>query len=239
MAYAPLKRPEVSARPKQDKSPARRNNFDTCSRTQKEDAVGALRLEERPPSSDVLLRPQGRSFDSKATGAVTDRLSAPAQRTSVPQAKLEIGSVNDPLEREADRIADHVVSPLAGHTGATTSSELRVQRACTSCTEDDEVQMKPSSLGGRQRVSNTTLTRGINERTRHGGMPLSEPARRFMEPRFGRDFSNVRIHADLPDQRLAQMLPITPDGPETIASIGPDRSAHVGRPAMRSIAGLV
>jgi len=36
-----------------------------------------------------------------------------------------------------------------------------------------------------------------------------------------------------------EVLPITPDGPQTIAPIGPERSAHVGRPAMRSIAGLV
>jgi len=33
------------------------------------------------------------------------------------------------------------------------------------------------------------------------------------------------------------LLPIKPDGPETIAPIGPERLAHVGRPAMRSIAG--
>src|SRR6185295_1141905 len=28
------------------------------------------------------------------------------------------------------------------------------------------------------------------------GRPLDSPAREFMEPRFGRDFSNVRVHAD-------------------------------------------
>jgi len=133
-------------------------------------------------------------------------LAPSASRSLVVQAKLEIGSVSDPLELEADRIADRVVNQAESPAVTTTASRARVQRMCNSCAEEDEVQMKPSSADGGQRVSSPMLTRGINDGRRHGGTPLLERTRDFMEPRFGRDFSNVRIHADLAAQRLAQSI---------------------------------
>jgi hypothetical protein len=61
------------------------------------------------------------------------------------QAKLEIGAVNDPLEREADAVADRVMrtadaSPSANvQDGA--SAEV-VQRKCTECEDEEKLQRK-------------------------------------------------------------------------------------------------
>ncbi|MCK4734851.1 MAG: DUF4157 domain-containing protein [Methanophagales archaeon] len=38
------------------------------------------------------------------------------------------------------------------------------------------------------------------------GQPLPEPVRAFFEPRFGYDFSMVRIHTDVRAAELAQAL---------------------------------
>src|SRR6266508_1704311 len=42
------------------------------------------------------------------------------------------------------------------------------------------------------------------EGQRGGGEPLPGPVRAFFEPRFGRDFSQVRVHADGEAVRAAQ-----------------------------------
>ncbi|HEY0137811.1 MAG TPA: hypothetical protein VGB85_27185 [Nannocystis sp.] len=50
------------------------------------------------------------------------------------QAKLEVGAVNDPLEHEADAIAERVVSELQGPTSLPpTSAPEIVQRKCDAC----------------------------------------------------------------------------------------------------------
>ena len=59
--------------------------------------------------------------------------------------------------------------------------------------EEEEVQTKSAANGS------TANTAGLEEQlndSKGGGEPLSEEAQGFMEPRFGADFSNVRVHTD-------------------------------------------
>ena len=79
MAYAPLKRPEESARPKQkqDKKPAR---FDTCSREQKDDLTKALSLavvytNAAKSRSKALPRLSDEDFAKKEHSAVRKSLA--------------------------------------------------------------------------------------------------------------------------------------------------------------------
>ena len=46
----------------------------------------------------------------------------------------------------------------------------------------------------------------VNEVLRSPGQPLDTPTRAFMEPRFGHDFSGVRIHADAQAARSAEAV---------------------------------
>ncbi|WP_394836098.1 DUF4157 domain-containing protein [Pendulispora rubella] len=71
-----------------------------------------------------------------------------------------------------------------------------VQRQCAACEEelDAALQRKPADAA-------TAMTGGqapgsVEHALRSPGRPLAAPAREFMELRFGRDFSNVRIHDD-------------------------------------------
>ncbi|NET32018.1 MAG: DUF4157 domain-containing protein [Cyanothece sp. SIO1E1] len=72
--------------------------------------------------------------------------------------------------------------------------------------EDDELQMKPQSAAIQNplvQAKGTAPTMPENFESqlaqyKGSGQPLSEEARSFMEPRFGADFSHVRVH-ETPD----------------------------------------
>jgi Domain of unknown function (DUF4157) len=92
------------------------------------------------------------------------------------QPKLSIGAVNHPMEREADAVAD------------------KVMRKCGTCTDEDEVKIarKPEH-GNSAAVGPAPLV--VHDVLRQSGTPLDPGTRAFFEPRFGRDFSSVRIHS--------------------------------------------
>lgn len=91
------------------------------------------------------------------------------------QKKLAIGASNDPLEQEADRVADQV---LADRPRADFSSvPLGVRR--------DTV-----AAAGRTGQAPQSVRAALAE----PGRPLDLALRRDMEARFDRDFSQVRVH---------------------------------------------
>jgi hypothetical protein len=104
------------------------------------------------------------------------------------QPKLEVGQPDDEYEREADRIADQVMRMEEPPERSTVSS----QRSA--------VSSQPTGIGVSPEVE--TKIRNL----RGGGHPLSEAERAFFEPRFGFDFSKVRIHADERGARAAEAL---------------------------------
>jgi hypothetical protein len=104
------------------------------------------------------------------------------------QAKLKVGAVNDPLEHEADRVADQVMRMPAPEV-APTSAPPRISRKCDAC-EEEKLQMKeagPQSAVGEAPGS-------VHEALSSPGQPLDAATRAYFEPRFGQDFSNVRVH---------------------------------------------
>jgi Domain of unknown function (DUF4157) len=119
--------------------------------------------------------------------------------TSLPvQAKLRVGAVNDPLEREADDVADRVMR-LPGP-----ASPL-LQRCPGGCPGDDEVP--PAEVV--QRMPEEDLEPVVDARiqARRGlGRPLSPAERAFFEPRLGHDFGQVRVHTDRQAAELARSV---------------------------------
>jgi uncharacterized ParB-like nuclease family protein len=125
------------------------------------------------------------------------------------QTKLRISKSGDKYEQEADRVADLVIR----------MSEAKMQRQVEEENEEEIVQTKPlvdqiTSLVQRQveeeeeeemfqaksredtilEVSNDLESR--IQAIKGGGKPLSESERAYFEPRFGADFSQVRVHMD-------------------------------------------
>ena len=188
------------------------------------------------------------------------------------QAKLKVGAIDDPLEYEADRVADHVMRMPTPASGPS-SAPPQVSRKCAAC-EEDKLQKKeaassllalteappgvfeqeadrvadavmrmstpPAADGGpvirstgpriqpkcaacgaggdepctcvqrKAESSEPAPLAAISDRAptvlHTGGQPLSSRDRRFFEPRFGADFSRVRIHSDTTAAEMAQAL---------------------------------
>jgi len=105
------------------------------------------------------------------------------------QPKLTVGPVNDPSEHEAESMADKVML-------------MPVQRACTSCEKDKlrRYEKRPEEEEKVQKKDQGNSTAGmeapsiVHDAINSGGQPLDTGTRKFFEPRFGRDFSNVRLH---------------------------------------------
>lgn len=91
------------------------------------------------------------------------------------QTKLTIGASNDPLEQEADRVADQVLAAPANPvvSGATPS----IQR-----------------YTGQSNEGADTAPASVDRVLTSSGRPLEPALRQDMERRFGHDFSAVRLH---------------------------------------------
>lgn len=101
------------------------------------------------------------------------------------QARLSVGHSNDPLEREADRIADQV---LAAPAHATVSGVPR------------HIQRHTGQAAG----SMHTAPAGVDRVLAGAGRPLDAALRQDMEQRFGHDFSRVRVHSGAAAEQSAR-----------------------------------
>lgn len=112
---------------------------------------------------------------------------------STSHARLAVGEVDDPLEYEAERVADQAMRGLGPISVATAPPS--VSRKCASCEEEDAQALQPKRASSAK--ANATLDAGAAARAVElGGEPLPGALRSYFEPRFGHDFSRVRIHAD-------------------------------------------
>ena len=129
-----------------------------------------------------MARPQAKSTASSSFSA------APRQRrpNASIQAKFVIGAANDPLEHEADRAADRVMRMPA-------DSSI-VRRRCAECEQEKTETVRPKAPGAAGVVGEAPAA--VGEALCGSGRPLDRTSREYFEPRFGRDFSRVRIHAD-------------------------------------------
>jgi hypothetical protein len=112
------------------------------------------------------------------------------------QMKARIGPVDDPAEREADRIADAIVEGRP--TGAIGGSQPdTLWRKCAACAAEEEqaLRRKETGSGAGPVPGSLPVARAATAISR-GGVPLPAGERAYFEPRFGRDLSDVRIHTD-------------------------------------------
>lgn len=129
------------------------------------------------------------------------------------QPKLIVGAINDPYEHEADAVADHIMRMPVQQKTTSGLNENRtaffsprpiitsnVQRECTSCEKEkierrtdrreEKIQKKSQENVNRETEAPSSVSDVLNS----AGQPLDADTRHFFEPRFGHDFSNVKIH---------------------------------------------
>jgi outer membrane protein OmpA-like peptidoglycan-associated protein len=144
-------------------------------------------------------------------------------RDGVIQAKLTVNRPGDKFEQEADRVAETVMRmpelPTVQATGISGrhvtpslqrmcptcedeqhASATHIQRVCSDCKaelnsdRDEEENLQTKQASGLTPEINPGIQARIDS-LRGGGQPLPGSLRAFFEPRFGHNFSNVRIHS--------------------------------------------
>jgi hypothetical protein len=138
---------------------------------------------------------------------------------------LTVNEPGDAYEREADQIAERLMrtqAPTTRSISAGLGAQKSLQRKCAQCEEEEEedrntlkraspertMRRKCSHCEEEEEQSAKRLQRSetgagpsvappiVQDVLRSPGQPLDSTVRAFMEPRFGRDFSAVRIHSD-------------------------------------------
>ncbi|HJU54663.1 MAG TPA: DUF4157 domain-containing protein [Pyrinomonadaceae bacterium] len=147
-----------------------------------------------------LLQANARGTEVASDPSATTRSAHDFSRTPVRhkapvslQAKLTVNAPGDAYEREADRVSAQLMSV----------PQPQVQRACRcgggcpGCRNEQaahaHLQTKPTRAKDSGQIEAPPI---VNEILRSPGRPLDSSTRAFMEPRFGRDFSHVRVHDD-------------------------------------------
>jgi hypothetical protein len=134
------------------------------------------------------------------------------------QRKLTVNAPEDAYEQEADRVAEQVMRmPEPGTTArpSVSGGVVNIQRACAcggTCDkckkkqpEDKHahVQLKAAGPASMEEIEAPPI---VHEVLRSSGQPLDAGTRAFMEPKFGHDFSGVRVHTDARATRSARAV---------------------------------
>jgi len=166
---------------------------------------GSVRLDNHGNEHGVSpeFEPAARSLPrltwSFAAVSVTPETSTP------PDRGLTIGAEDDPLEREADRMAEHALrtpitdsateGPRAHGMSASLATMPVLQRKCAPCKEEEERLRRKPAPGSSPaphrapEIVGETLGSG-------NGRPLDGSTRAFFEKRYAHDFSHVRVFND-------------------------------------------
>lgn len=115
-------------------------------------------------------------------------------QTRAIQTKLTVNEPGDQYEQEADRVADQVM-----RMSAPLHEPSKALAAPASFSES--VQASPANSSHEEQ---TTAPPIVEDVLRSQGQPLDLQTRTFMEPRFGQDFSHVRVHTGTAAEQSAQ-----------------------------------
>jgi len=170
------------------------------SATAVESATGkALPKDEQMSPAQVILASQG-LIGNRTTGLLL-------------QAKLVVGSADDPAEAQADRLAELAVARMSETSDRSATSEESTGHKGTEVVTAEKMmssshalaQMKPLSIGPEGGSADPQTERSILQ-ARSGGESMPDQIRSSMESGFGTDLSEVRIHRDTRSHELNERL---------------------------------
>lgn len=146
-----------------------------------------------------------KSDHAKPAPKAPARVVAPVQRLQravgnlgfqqLVQMKLRVGAADDPLEREADRVAEQV-------TGKSSCGGCSSGAPCADCSSSPREiarSAEPHAPAARAVPSSVLASLG-------GGSPLDAGTRAAMQQHFGVDFGSVRLHTNDADAARAHSL---------------------------------
>jgi hypothetical protein len=153
--------------------------------------------------SHLPLHPASIPVHSGAGGSIESSHSAASDTLLPLQRKLAIGSTTDPLEAEADRVANQVMgmsapSPQSAASGAAPAVRRKCScegsgSECPECKKKSEEKLQRKAQSPVSPVEAPPIVHNV---LRSPGQQLDAATRAFFEPRFGADFGDVRVHTD-------------------------------------------
>ena len=160
------------------------------------------RAAAHPPERGASRESQAGSWNFQ-TLALFPPEQTQAPRPGAVQAKLVVGAVNDPLEHQADRVAEQVMR-MPAPSLAPSAAPLRLSRKCAAC-EEESKSLHTKATGARA-AGGGEAPAVVHDVLRTPGQPLDTGTRAFFEPRFGRDLSHIRVHTDAQAAQSAQSV---------------------------------
>lgn len=124
------------------------------------------------------------------------------------QPKLTVNEPNDIYEQEADEMADKVMRMADLSTNQDLSFSPvnnNLQRKCHACEEEEEkhIHRKENGIaGGHESHGLDSYVGALGA----SGERMTVGSRSFFEPRFGHDFSDVKIHTGSAAAQSAQSI---------------------------------
>jgi hypothetical protein len=152
-------------------------------------------------------RPDAQTLSHSGHGVAFDfsRMPVLSGVRALLQPKLTVNAPGDAYEQEADRISEQVMH----------MPQPKLQRACAcgggcpGCQTEEpgeerrRLQTKHVGSGDPGQAEAPPI---VHEVLRSPGQPLDPETRAFMEPRFGHDFSQVRVHTDRDAARSSRLV---------------------------------
>jgi Domain of unknown function (DUF4157) len=167
--------------------------------------LSEIRVHHEQAAEHAPLKPSGdrpmharasRSAAGSAQSKVANSATQVSPRAVAAPVSLPLGRSVDEFEFQADRVADRV---MQRRDGPADDGQPHVEARAGAAS----MPMRPISATLPDAANVQPHVRGVLSTA---GEPLDRSTRAFMEPRFGHDFSRIRIHADWQAQQSARRL---------------------------------
>jgi hypothetical protein len=152
-------------------------------------------LEADRIADQVMGMPSRRSMSAETSSPQISLIPIAQREYSQGQKELQREPLIEPDRKSPPEDKAAQVKPADDEGHLQRKLKGKGAEGCTSCEEEEHIQTKEGGGGTDAGVAKVESRIGS---TSGGGERLPEPTRKFFENRFGRDFSNVRVHADSP-----------------------------------------
>jgi hypothetical protein len=155
-------------------------------------------LQAKPNKLAELSSPKEVTHFARNVGQALHPKSLPSR-----QGKFVVSSPRDVYEQEANRVSEQVIrmsEPQQQCTCGRGCRDCRPERPDQGYERLQTKQVQDGNTGG------AVASPIIREVLAASGQPLAATTRRFMEPRFGHDFRDLRVHTDAKAAESAKAL---------------------------------
>lgn len=169
-------------------------------------------LQQPVTGNQTVQEPESNGLDTVSSATAADyfshdffRIPTHATRSATIQSKLAVNTPGDVYEQEAESISQQILR----------MPEPPLQQACALRGRDGEGHKEQPGRGyrrlqtkhlGSSESGQATAPPIVHKVLTSPGQPLDTATRAFAEPRFGHDFSQVRVHTDATAARSAEAL---------------------------------